>query len=429
MTRPGPTLERWVALALFALAVPTAPLTARAAPATPVNLEAAQAHQILVMLKLSPDHFRPGNSYGGDYGDQQTQAGRRRLAERIAHRHGLSLSGDGWPMPLVGLDCYVMTVPDGRAVDTAIADVARDPLVAWSQPVNRFDARGAPPGPADHGDPLFAVQPAARAWRLAELHRLATGRGVVVAVVDSKVEVDHPDLAGQFVADMDFVLDHPSGPERHGTGVAGVIAAKADNGLGIVGIAPRARLMALRACWQGEGGASAATVCDSLSLAKAIHFAVDHNASIINLSLAGPPDLLLRKLLEVAAARRIAVVAAYDPAMPNGGFPASEPGVIAVTIDSLPTVPVGVYAAPGKDIPTTEPGGKWDLVNGSSFAAAHVSGLIALVREAHAFAPRTLLVATQPAGGAVDACATILRPARACDCSCPSGGALARTAR
>jgi len=403
-----------------------APLAARAQPALPAVAEAATGRQILVMLRLSPDHYRPNSSYDGDYGDQQTGAARRRLAERIAHRHGLNLVGNGWPMPLVGLDCYVMAVPADRPVEMVVAQVAQDPLVAWSQLVQLFKAKGGQP--TDLGDPLFAVQPAAKAWRLADLHRVATGRGVVVAVVDSKVELNHPDLAGQFVADADFVIDRPSGPERHGTGVAGVIAAKEGNGVGIAGIAPQARLMALRACWQNEG-AAAPTVCDSLSLAKAIHFAIDHNAGVINLSLAGPPDLLLKKLLEVATARRISVVAAYDPTLPNGGFPASEPGVIAVAIDSLPSLPPGVYGAPGQDIPTTEPGGKWDLVNGSSYAAAHVSGLIALIRETHASGARSLLVASRPTGGLVDACATILRPARVCDCSCTSGGQMAQTAR
>ncbi len=406
-----------------------APPGAWAQPVVPVVAEAATGRQILVMLRLSPDHYRPNSSYDGDYGDQQTGAARRRLAERIAHRHGLNLVGDGWPMPLVGLDCYVMAVPADRTVETVVAQVAQDPLVAWSQPVQEFKAKGGQPsGQPSLGDPLFAVQPAAKAWRLADLHRVVTGRGVVVAVVDSKIEVNHPDLAGQFVAEADFVLDRPSGPERHGTGVAGVIAAKEGNGVGIAGIAPQARLMALRACWQNEG-VGAPTVCDSLSLAKAIHFAIDHNAGVINLSLAGPPDLLLQKLLEVAAARRISVVAAYDPTLPKGGFPASEPGVIAVAIDSLPSLPPGVYGAPGQDIPTTEPGGKWDLVNGSSYAAAHVSGLIALIRETHASVVRTMLVATQPMGGLVDACATILRPARVCDCSCVAGGQTAKTAR
>jgi subtilisin family serine protease len=306
-------------------------------------------------------------------------------------------------MPLLGLDCYRMRVPDGQSVDGAASDVAKEPLVEWSQPLQLYHAKGEDHGP----DPLFAVQPAAKLWHLAELHRMATGRGTVIAVIDSKIDVGHPDLSGQFSTVQDFVDDRPIAAERHGTAVAGVIAAKADNGVGIAGIAPQARLMALRACWQGDASLSAPTLCDSLSLAKAIHFAIEHGADIINLSLAGPPDRLLGQLIEVANARKIVVVAAFDTDRPRGGFPASAPGVIPVAIQSSGALPKGVYGAPGRDIPTTEPGGAWYVVDGSSYAAAHISGLIALVREYRNSSSRRLLVSAEPAGGTVDACATL----------------------
>src|SRR5205085_1842712 len=134
-------------------------------------------------------------------------------------------------------------------------------------------------------------------------------------------------------------------------GVAGVIAARADNGVGIVGVAPGARLMALRACWQTAPDAQL-TVCDTLSLARALVFAIDHRAQVLNLSLSGPPTPLLGKLIDVAMERGGVVVGAYDEALPAGGFPASHPGVIAV---SDGPAPAGVYLAPGRDVPTTEP--------------------------------------------------------------------------
>src|SRR5206468_548036 len=76
--------------------------------------------------------------------------------------------------------------------------------------------------------------------------------------------------------------------ELHGTAVAGIIGARADNSVGIVGVAPEAGLMALRACWQAPPDESAA-VCSSFTLAKALQFAIDNNAKVINLSLGGPP--------------------------------------------------------------------------------------------------------------------------------------------
>jgi subtilisin family serine protease len=403
------------ALALFAcVAAASATAAAEVVPVSAEVTSASDPRDILVMLRLSPDHYRPGASYAGSYGDRATSSMRRRLARRIAHRHGLDLAEPGWPMPLVGLDCYVMRVPGTGEVGKAIREVTRDPLVAWSQPIRLYRTQGR--AAATAGDPLLPVQPAAAAWRLSELHRTATGRGVVVAVVDSKIELTHPDLAGQFVARQDFVGEHPGLAERHGTAVAGVIAAKENNGAGIAGVSPGARLMALRACWQSDAAPAAPTLCNTLSLAKAIHYAVEHNADIINLSLAGPPDLLLAQLVQVALARRISVVAAFDPDLPQGGFPASEPRVIAVASDELRFFPPGVYGAPGRDIPTTQPGGTWYLVNGSSYAAAHVSGLLALLRE-RAEPPRPTLPAAQPLGGRIDACATLSRLFTGLGCS------------
>jgi subtilisin family serine protease len=285
--------------------------------------------------------------------------------------------------------------------------VSKDRRVAWSQPLQVFETQG----PAGPNDPLFRAEPAATRWRLADLHRLATGRGARIAVVDSKIDVTHPDLSGQFAADRDFVGDRTRTAERHGTAVAGVIAAKANNGLGGVGIAPGARIMALRACWQTAAGP---TLCNSLSLARAVQFAIEHKAEVINLSLSGPPDPLLRKLLELAVSGSARVVAAFDPKLPRGGFPASQPGVIAVADESLRPLPPRVYGAPGRNVPTTEPGGKWDLVSGNSYAAAHVSGLAALAFERSCSAPAPVVIA-RSASGAVDACTTLLRtpPCRA----------------
>ena len=89
-----------------------------------------------------------------------------------------------------------------------------------------------------------------------------------------------------------------------------------------------------------------------------IYFAIDHNAQVINLSLSGPPDPLLGRLIDVALSRGMVVVGASDPHMPDGGFPASHPGVVAVSDDPSTTVP-GVFIAPGRDTPTTQPGGRF----------------------------------------------------------------------
>jgi subtilisin family serine protease len=399
------------ALALFAWLALASPAFAQA------GTEPAEARQILVMLKLAAPHFRPGSNYGGAYGDAASAKARQRSAASIARRAGLVLI-DGWPMPLLGVDCYVMRLPAGADAEAVIARVSKEPMVEWSEPMQFYTALGQSAG---KGDPLFAVEPAASAWRLADLHRIATGRGVRVAIVDSKVDTSHPDLSGQFVVDRDFVSAASAAAEMHGTGIAGVIGAKANNGIGIAGVAPEARMMALRACRQSPDGRGPATSCDSLSLAKALQFAIEHDAGIINLSLSGPRNRLLQSLVSLALSRGTNVVAAYDPGLPGGGFPASQNGVIAVADESLQPVPSGLYIAPGRDVPTTQPGGRYYLVNGSSYAAAHVTGLLALARQRRGRAPGPVALARASRGG-VDACATLASNSGHCDCRCPSGG-------
>jgi hypothetical protein len=112
------------------------------AQATPLAASAGP-HDILVMLRMSPEHARPNAFYGGDYGDPAARNARRRQAQAIAERHGLALVPGGWPMPLMSLDCFVMRARDGRSVEAAAAEVSHEPLVAWSQPVHAYQARGS----------------------------------------------------------------------------------------------------------------------------------------------------------------------------------------------------------------------------------------------------------------------------------------------
>ena len=362
----------------------------------------AAAQQVLVLLHLPTAHFRPDTAYSGNYGDGVASAARRRVAAELARAHGLTLVAD-WPLPVLGVDCYVMALPADRAPQRVIEALARDARVEWAQPMNVYRARA---DALSHDDPLYRFQPAAEAWHLRALHALATGRGVRVAVIDSGVEIAHPDLAGQVAEAENFADARPYVAERHGTAVAAIIGARADDHLGIAGVAPRARLLALRACWEE---APDATLCTSLGLAKALQHAITRDAAVINLSLGGPPDRLLGRLLDIALAQGIVVVAAVDRALPDGGFPAAHPGVVAVADE--PTALHGALAAPGRDVPTAAPGGRWAWVSGSSYAAAHMSGLFALLRELGAPAaasPAAAALVTLAAGG-IDTCATLGR--------------------
>ena len=424
---------RWLVLLGMLLsgmaATNAAPPTTSIAPRD--SAEAIAQRQVLVMLRVPPAHYRPDASYGNDYPNAPGRRARRHVASRLARAHGLKLR-DEWPMPALGVDCFVLDAPDRDSALRGARTLAADPRVESAQVMQVFHVLGNVERSGDprRADPLYATQPATLAWHLDELHAQATGKGVRIAVVDSGVAVGHPDLRGQIALARNFVDGSPNAGEVHGTAVAGIIAAREGNGVGIVGIAPQARLLALRACWQ-EGPANAA--CSSFTLARALQFAIDAHAQVLNLSLSGPRDRLLARLLDAALARGISVVGAVDVQARDGGFPVSHPGVLAVDgMDGAPP-PVAVVRAPGEGIPATLPDGGWGLVSGASFAAAQVSGLVALLRQRRPdLGPAQLLTVLTPATGvpstaerprAIDACAVMLRTAGRCVCACAPASA------
>ncbi|MFA9444411.1 S8 family serine peptidase [Egicoccus sp. AB-alg6-2] len=236
------------------------------------------------------------------------------------------------------------------------------------------------------------------------------GEGVVVAVVDTGVDLDHPDLRERFVRDadgevvgLDLVGEGPPQDEHgHGTLVAGVIAATADNGIGVAGIAPRARLLPIRVL--DEVGAGEGRDVDA-----AIRWAVDHGADVINLSLEsvkssdratvgpGAPTDAVRYAWDRGV---VVVAAAGNAAAPRTEYPEDSPVLLVGAVDRddrRAAFSSGVRAdavlAPGVDIVSTwcrdagasrcEPGiHTYGLAEGTSFAAPHVSGALALLLSA-----------------------------------------------
>jgi hypothetical protein len=375
------------------------------------------SREILVMLRSAPPHFRPDSSYSGGYDARAGRDARRRTAEAVAAHYDLRIV-ENWPMPALGVDCFVMaTAADDAAIVRIVADVVQDPRVESVQAMNVFHLLA-------HNDPLYALQPSAAAWHLDAVHKVATGKGVSVAEIDTGVERRHPDLDGRVAVWRNFVDARDDVAELHGTAVAGIVAARADDGLGVAGVAPESRLLALRACWETARRAT----CNSFTIAKALQFALEQNVQVINLSLGGPRDRLLERLLDVAQSRGVTIVAAIDPTSSDGGFPASHRGALAVAADDVHDMPANALLAPGRDIPTTVTDGRWGFVTGSSFAAAHVAGLVALLRELspklNAGEIRDALEGPSPTSsgrgrrGTVDACAAIAKVGGICACVC-----------
>jgi major intracellular serine protease len=287
-----------------------------------------------------------------------------------------------WTMASLGEQCIVFEIPKGRSIQEILRRLDSDPRVGTVQTIATFDVLADSEDKSAYNDPYVHLQHSVQTLHLEQAHHWSTGKGIRIAVIDTGVDLDHPDLRGRIVKAQSFVDrgEQTFTSDIHGTAVAGVIAAAADNQVGIVGVAPQAELFALKACWQTAPGKREA-VCDSYTLARAIDFAVVQGAQILNFSLGGPRDPLLARLLEKALSRGIAVVAA-DPGDAAHGFPASLQGVIGVV-----GIPGGTsgnteeMGAPGVDILTTVPHGSYDFFTGSSFAAAQVSGVVALLLQ------------------------------------------------
>ncbi|NES14729.1 MULTISPECIES: type VII secretion-associated serine protease mycosin [Micromonospora] len=280
---------------------------------------------------------------------------------------------------LVGAAATLATVAGPVAPAAHAATVVREP--AWVAPVE---------------SPARVDQVRAEQWQLDQLNaraawRSSTGRGVVVAVVDSGVDGSHPDLAGQVLPGIDLVT--PGGSDRpdpvgHGTTVAGLIAGRNDDDRGAVGLAPDAKILPVRVLDDEN------RYDDALIVAKGVRWAVDNGARVINLSLGGSGDSpALAAALDYAFARDVVVVACTGNLATSTSrkvwYPAREPGVIAVAglerngkdlWSGSITGHETTLTAPATALYGARPDGYW-RVQGTSFAAPLVAATAALIRS------------------------------------------------
>ncbi len=332
--------------------------------------------------------------------------GVKRAARRLAGDYDLAMVDD-WPIVPLKVFCQVYAVADAARVEALLAELRQRPEVDSAQRLHRFEVSGTPA--AAKADPYLELQHNLQTIELGQAHAWSRGEGAHVTIIDTGADIHHPELRDRIREHQDFVGDaREFAGDAHGTAIAGVIGAAAGNGVGIVGIAPAADVDVLKACWYVDSGARA--VCDTFTLAKALSHAVESDTDVINLSLGGPPDPLLGRLVAVALDRGIVVVAALSHRR-NPGFPADEPGVIVVghtTGAGLDTV-LPELSAPGDEILVPVPGGGFDYASGSSLAAAQVSGIVALMASRKIdLTPgdvRRMLVASRsPADRSVNAC-------------------------
>jgi len=222
-----------------------------------------------------------------------------------------------------------------------------------------------------------------------ELAEVGNGQGVTVAVLDTGVDATHPDLGGRVLPgwdSMDDTGDGRSDPNGHGTHVAGIIAATANNSLGIAGIAPAVDILPVRVLDASGNG-------DDDELAYGIIWAVDHGADILNLSIGGAvPSDLLKGAIDYALSMDVLVVVAAGNSGASGNepsYPAAYEEALAVgATDSADRRSLfsntGAYldiAAPGSWIVSTWPGGRYQTSSGTSMAAPFVAATAALLQS------------------------------------------------
>ena len=305
-----------------------------------------------------------------------------RIAGELAERYHLQVITQ-WPVTALGVSCVVYEVPKQVRLTQVMADLQKDQQVSLVQKMQRFQVLASQPSTSSsYSDPYLHLQSGFQSLGINDLHHKTTGRGVRIALIDTGVDVDHPDLKGQIKYSENMApepTDHNMA-EVHGTAVAGVLSARPDNGIGIAGIAPDAEIFALRACWPQKPDSLAAH-CNSFTLALALNKAITLDSQIVNLSLSGSEDPLLRQLIEIALAKGIIVIAAVPGNDQIGGFPANISGVIAVGQGGETNNPEII--APGRDILTTVPHQAYDFMTGSSFATPHVAGMAALLLQLH----------------------------------------------
>jgi subtilisin family serine protease len=307
------------------------------------------------------------------------------VAEALSRNHRLTRVESQY-LPSLGATMYRWRIPNGRSVTAVTNEVAAAGGASWVQPNYVFvgQQQSGVAGEAvektqNEGD---AAQYALAKLRLSEAHGLAKGDKVLVAVIDSGIDANHPELQGVIAGQYD-ALNSSEGPHPHGTGIAGIIAAHGR----LLGAAPAVHILAVRAFGAASSGAEGTT----FSIIKGLDWAMSRGARVVNMSFAGPADPLLQRATASARQRGAILIAAAGNAGPNSPplYPAADPNVIAVTATDVddhlfPMANRGPFvavAAPGVDILVPIPGGSYQVSSGTSFAAAYVSGVVALILE------------------------------------------------
>ncbi|MDH3687380.1 MAG: S8 family serine peptidase, partial [Myxococcales bacterium] len=321
------------------------------------------ASRVLALVRLAPD------------------AEMERVGTDLGAGPGLTLD-EAYPLRSTDDGLLIFSHPDPAAdLPAIVATLAADDRVLLAQLDYEFDTTDGM-DETENYDALVYGPALIGADRLQER---TDGTGIRVAVIDTGIDGGHPDYGKRVVEQIDATGAGLSA-DLHGTALAGVIAAAPGDGFGVSGVAPGVELLGIKAC-QPESSSTLAAVCWSSTLAKGIDFAIRREAQVVNLSVAGPEEALVTRMVNAALRRGSVVVAAAG----NGGadgpvfHPGALEGVLTVTAidadeklwrDASRGDQVDL-AAPGVEILSDAPDGSFPALSGTSFATAHVAGAVA----------------------------------------------------
>jgi subtilisin family serine protease len=282
-------------------------------------------------------------------------------------------------------------VVSGAEAAELVADVVEDDAVdlVGVEPVKVVRAVGEVRSAV--GDPLRGVQWGLDQVAFESVWPCSKGAGMTIAVVDTGVDSSHEDFEGRVLPGASklglgplVAGDGGTDPNGHGTHVAGIAAAGDHNGVGIIGVAPDATVLPVRALGSSGSGYDA-------DVAAGVTWAVDQGADVINLSLGSPaPSTAMAAAVAYAADAGVPVIAAMGNSGDGGAlqWPAVDDTTIAVSsfasggqISQFSTSGLHAdVAAPGSSVAATLPGGVYGYKSGTSMATPHVAGLVAIMR-------------------------------------------------
>ena len=293
----------------------------------------------------------------------------KRTASKLAKDYGFKIQQE-WFIESIGAYCLIVRFEND--VEARIAALKNHDRVRWIQASNEFKTLES------NEDPAESLMPEANL----SIPKSLSGRGVKIGLIDSGISSSHPLLKDAISDNQNVVIGgstmHKHG-ERHGTAIASIIAASEEQSFGFSGLAPSAELIAYRGCWESASGD---TLCNTLSLARALDGLTRSNISILNLSLSGPKDRLLNTLVYRLVQNNVLVVAAYDPLRANSErFPESQPGVLIVKAVEEKRPSEDQFTAPGKRL-VASTSNSITSMQGHSVATAYTTGILALISEA-----------------------------------------------